>query len=127
MDADNNPTLPWRCSPLEDEATAVVLVPIINEDFTDGQGPLPITVYTPSDGQPYVFAFYWIAAVRTYVDLTKNSWAFISSGGQGQAEIDGVFIIDHPVNLGSPPTGDVGAFIDCDFQLSTQCFIQLVG
>ena len=129
VEARANPQQPWRCSPLVNQATSIVLLPIFNEQFLDGSGNQLITVFTPGDAQPYILGFYWIDAVRTFVDITSNNWKFIVSGGQGQAEIDGVFLIDHPVNLSAPPDDSsvIGGIVDCDFQLSTQCFIQLVG
>ena len=97
------PSRPPAAVALQSAGESGHLMPIFNDEFLDEPGTGAVTVFTPDDEPPYVLAFYWIDAVRTIFDITQNNWQFVSSGGQGQAEIDGVFLISHP-DLG-PTTG----------------------
>lgn len=123
-----DPSQPWRCSPYVSQATSVILVPILAiEDWGAIQGTTTLDLYRVGDDKPYVLAFYWLDAERTF-RMTGNNWQFQVSGGQGQAQFQGVFLITHPTTLGTPPRYfDTGGLVDCDSALSVQCFIQLVN
>ena len=117
----------WRCDPLSDQATAVVFIPIVDQDFTDQQGTMTITVHDLGADSTYQFAMYWIDALRTFEDIGANNWQFVTSGGQGHAEVVGVFLLDRPtVIMPPPPTGSTGGFVDCDPTAAGHCFVQLV-
>jgi hypothetical protein len=131
-----NPGEGWYCSPLVNQDTAVVLIPITEEDFTDTQG---LTVVNVDDNQfgpeaPYLLAFFWIDRDLTF-DMTGNNWKYLDTGGgggpgggQGQAVISGTFIIEHPTTLGAAPGSGSGGLVDCNPSLDStlQCFVQLV-
>ncbi len=145
-----DPSIPWACSPLVAigptgiQETAVALMPIPATAFKfDGiKGTESMPVYDLGSDTPYLLAFYWIDFHRTFdiagptVDepsagppLSGASWKFRTGGGQAQAEIWGVFLFDHPVNIGVPPTDGGGGIVDCnpDSVSTFLCFGQLVN
>lgn len=129
IEARANPGAPWRCSPLESQATSLVLIPIVKEEFREEPGVTIVTVDDPfGPDAPYLLSFYWIDKDLTFDTSNPNNWKFISSGGQGQMIISGVFIFEHPTTLGAPPGAGSGGIVDCDPDLGStlQCFVQLV-
>ncbi len=129
IEARNNPGAPWRCSPLESQATSLILIPIVKEEFKNEPGATDVTVDDPfGPNAPYLLSFYWIDKDLTFDTSNANNWKFATSGGQGQMVISGVFIFEHPTTLGTSPGAGSGGIVDCDPDLSStlQCFVQLV-
>ena len=79
------------------------------------------------DDQPYQLAFFWLDGESTFADTSKQNWQYISSTGQGQAEIWGVFLIDNPLSL-EPPPASGARVVACnrDSRATLGCFLQLV-
>ena len=156
LDADTDgdglvdPGKTWKCSPLNPaiivngwQATSIVLLPVISNEFKFGeiQGAgetfylaecddplLGCDPTIPPEEQPYLLAFFWLDAETTFVDPSSGNWQFDGSGGQGEAELWGIFLVDHPLQLGTPPTGAVGDLVVCNpgAFTTTSCFILLV-
>lgn len=116
----------WRCDPLANQGTAVVLIPVVAEDFQLLQGNSPITVHDLGSGSTYQFALFWIDALRTFEDVNASQWKFVTSGGQGQAEILGLFLLDRPTVITQPPSGVTGGVVDCQPASVAHCFVQLL-
>jgi len=115
----------WVCSPLHNQATAVALMPVVDEDLQDNQGNIPVTVHDQGSLRPYLLAMFFIDADRTFDDTTANKWKF-AGGGQGQGEIHGVFLVDSPSTLGTPPGSGLGGVVNCEPDDFVLCFVQLV-
>ena len=154
LDADQDgdgivdPGRVWWCSPLnpaisqdDEQGTSVVLLPIVQEQFKFGeiQGSdtfwlakcndpgLGCDVFADPDDQPYMLAFFWLDAESTFVDPSSNQWQYVSDTGQGQADLWGVFLLDHPVSLEAPPPSTTRV-VECTIESSVLvgCFLQLV-
>ena len=129
-DTFNNPTQNWPCSPLEDQATTVILIPIVNEEFKNISGNTDVSVdgTTLGSDAPYLMSFYWIDKDQTFDTTDPNNWKFLTSGGQGQMVINGVFIFQHATTLGLSPGDGSGGIVNCDPTLDStlRCFVQLV-
>jgi hypothetical protein len=108
----------------------VILIPIVNEEFKNISGNTDVTVdgTTLGSDAPYLMSFYWIDKDQTFDTTNPNSWKFLTSGGQGQMVISGVFIFQHATTLGLPPGDSSGGIVNCDPTLDStlQCFVQLV-
>ncbi|PZC44208.1 MAG: Flp pilus assembly protein TadG [Chloroflexi bacterium] len=116
----------WRCDPLTNQATAVVLVPIVNEDFQSQQGTSQITLHDLGPTSTYQFGLYWIDPQRTFEDLNANKWKFDTPNGQGHAELKGVFLLDRPMVITTATSNPDGGVVDCDPSAAGYCFVQLV-
>ena len=138
----------WKCSPLTPaitvngvQGTSVVLLPVIANEFKFGeiQGSgetfylaecdnplLGCDPNIPPEEQPYLLAFFWLDGQTTFIDPLNGDWKF-AGGGQGQAELWGIFLVDRPLQLGTPPTGS-GQIVVCNpgAFATTGCFILLV-
>ncbi len=113
---------PWTCSPNLDQRTAVVLIPVMDLDFTTLSGLEPdVPVYFQAS--QYTLAYYWIDALLTFQDLSAPNWKFASPAGQ--AEIAGVFLGPFLTELQAQSTGS-GGTVACVFGVSTSCFLELI-
>jgi len=114
----------WPCSPLTSQETAVMLVPIFNEDFALVSGNTDINLTDLGDPNPYLLTLVWVDGERTFEDTTANKWKYQV---QGQAEVIGVWIDNAPTTLNPfPPDGTDGGVVDCDRDTFLFCFTQLV-
>lgn len=90
----------WQCSPFAAtendgvQATAVVLLPIIVEDFTGLNGNKTINVY--KDGNVYMLAYFWIDGNATYVNPAGGDY---TSATSPKGFIWGRFIENVPTQL----------------------------
>lgn len=84
-----------------------------------------MTVHDQGSLRPYLLAMFFIDADRTFDDTTANKWKF-AGGGQGQGEIHGVFLVDSPSTLGTPPGSGLGGVVNCEPDDFVLCFVQLV-
>ena len=85
----------------------------------------PLRARPESEGLPTRRpSMFFIDADRTFDDTSASKWQF-AGGGQGHSEIYGVFLIDAPATLGSPPIG-LGGLVSCDPAYFVRCFVQLV-
>lgn len=90
----------WHCSPFSAtendgvQATAVILVPIIVEDFTLLNGTKTINVY--KDGNVYMLAYFWIDGNATYENPATGDW---DSATNPKGAIWGRFIDNVPTQL----------------------------
>jgi len=117
----------WHCNPLFNQGTAMMLMPVVDEDFLDQQGTIPVNLHDQGSDRPYLLTMFFLDAERTFEDTAAQSWKFLVSGGQGEAEIVGVFVTDAPTTLSQiPPDGGGGALIDCSLADSVFCFVQLI-
>ena len=118
----------WACNPLTNAAAAVMLMPIVNEDFQGDPGTIPVNLHDLGTPRPYLLGLFFFDAERTFANTNANHWKFASQG-QGQAEIIGVFLDDAPTVLGRVPLdGSDGGIVDCDRTDAEVvfCFVQLV-
>jgi Flp pilus assembly protein TadG len=118
----------WVCNPLTNPDTAVMLMPIVDEDFTDDPGTMPVNLHDLGAPRPYMLGLFFFDAERTFADTSLPSWQFISQA-QGHAELYGVFLDDAPTVIGPiPEDGSDGGIVDCDRTDSAVvfCFVQLV-
>ena len=130
VDFENGLTPEWRCSPLTDQRTAIVLLPVLDTTILgDISGTAVIPIAAAGNGA-YLFGLFWIDAERTFKNPRPlgGNWQYVnSSTGQGQAEIQGVFLINHPTALGGPINPGAGVeLLDCDPDSSILCFLVLV-
>ncbi len=117
----------WHCNPLLNQGTAMMWMPVVDEDFLEDNGTTPVNLHDQGSARPYLLTMFFLDAERTFEDVDANKWKFLVSGGQGQAEIAGVFVTDSPTTLsGVPLNGDGGGLIDCSLAESIFCFIQLI-
>jgi Flp pilus assembly protein TadG len=116
----------WRCHPLANQDTAVLLVPVFNEDFQDVAGTTPINLHDLGDPQPYLLTLVFVDAERTFVNTSAAHWQYRTQGA-GQAEVIGVWLLDAPTTLHPVPLdGTGGGLVDCDQSTFLFCFTQLV-
>ena len=119
---DGRLEFPWVCSPNLDQRTSVVLIPVMDLDFTTLSGLEPdVPVYFQA-GQ-YTLAYYWIDAALMFQDLSAPNWKFDSP--IGQAAIEGVFLGPFLTELQAQSTGS-GGTVACVFGVSTSCFLELI-
>lgn len=126
-DPDNDGLLEnsFRCSPYRTQDSSVVLLPVIEGDFTSNQGAQIVDVdFVPAAGQ-YRLAYFWLDAEETFVNTSAGNWQFQSDTGQGQAEITGVFLGPVLTELNDVPQGS-GGTVACVVGVSTGCFLQLI-
>ena len=114
----------WVCCPLHNQATAVAPMPVVDQDLQDNQGTIPVSVHDQGSLRPYLLAMFFIDANRTFVNTNVNKWKF-EGDGQGQGEIHGVFLVDSPSTLGTPPSPEPGGVVKCEPDDFVLCFIQL--
>ncbi|MGE3076111.1 MAG: pilus assembly protein TadG-related protein [Dehalococcoidia bacterium] len=90
----------WQCSPFTAtesdgvQATSVILVPIIVEDFTQLNGNKTIHVY--KDGDVYILAYFWVDGNKTYADPANGNYTSITTP---KGQIWGQFIENVPTQL----------------------------
>ena len=96
----SDPNAYWPCSPFNAtetdgvQATAVILVPIIVENFTEfsGSGPnKPISVQPTAGGNAYLLAYFWVDGGGTYVNPPAGNYNDNPSNPKGA--IYGRFIL----------------------------------
>ncbi|MEX0781867.1 MAG: Tad domain-containing protein [Dehalococcoidia bacterium] len=96
-----DPNAAWPCSPhnaTEDDgvqATAVILIPVIVEDFTQFNGNRPINV-TP-EGDLYILAYFWVDGDKTFENPAAGDWDLNPANPIGA--IWGRFIQEAPTQL----------------------------
>lgn len=100
-------------------------MPVVDQDLQENQGTIPVSVHDQGSLRPYLLAMFFIDANRTFVDTNANKWKF-EGDGQGQGEIHGVFLVDSPSTLGSPPSSVLGGEPKCEPDDFVLCFVQLV-
>jgi Flp pilus assembly protein TadG len=115
----------WRCSPNVNQATSVVLIPVVDQDFTTTSGGQIIDIHLDPASDQYKLAYFWLDAEQTFVNTSTGNWKFdTDGGGQGQMQIEGIFLSQFLTELSSiPGSGDIVA---CRLGLSTNCSILLV-
>lgn len=117
----------WRCNPLTNQETAVISMPVIDADLVGGSGTqTDLPLLEINDDTSYVLSMVWVDGERTFEDTSVNKWKFLVSGGQGQAEIYGVFLMEHPTTLVIPPSSGQGGIVACTVGQDSNCFLQLV-
>ncbi|MEZ4492239.1 MAG: hypothetical protein R3C29_02850 [Dehalococcoidia bacterium] len=114
----SDPDDPWPCNPFSAtesdgvQATAVILVPIIVEDFTQLNGNKKIHVVPDGSGGEiyYLLAYFWVDAEATWKNPATGNWDMNPSNTKGA--IWGRWIHDAPTQLSVFDRGDCGS--DCD-------------
>lgn len=114
----------WACSPLTSQDTAIVLVPITVQDFTNISGGTMVDIYRNGQTSQYQLAYFWVDAEETFDNTNVNNWQF-AGGAQGQGEIQGVFITSYLTEL-TPRAGGGSGSVPCVIGQSIGCFLQLV-
>lgn len=97
----------WPCGPLQSswydanqvQASSVVLIPVIVQDFTDGNGQTTVDVYSTASGL-YLTAYFWVDAEATFTDPLNGDWS-CASGPPSKCEVQGRFMFDMPSALAS--------------------------
>ena len=93
----SDPNAFWPCSPANAtetdgvQATAVILVPIIVEDFTQLNGTKTIHVQPTAGGSAYLLAYFWVDGNSTYVNPAANDYNLNPANPKGA--IYGRFIL----------------------------------
>ena len=115
----------WTCSPNLDQASSIVLVPVVDEDFTAGQGATEINVHFNPAASQYQLAYFWIDGEETFKNTNTKNWQFDGDGGLGQIELDGIFLNRFLTELTSNQRGS-GGTVACVLGVSSTCFLELV-
>ena len=85
----SDPNAYWPCSPANAtesdgvQATAVILVPIIVEDFTQFNGTKTIHVQPTAGGAAYLLAYFWVDGNSTYVNPSGGNYNLNPSNPNG--------------------------------------------
>ena len=108
-----------------EQASAIVLVPVVDEDFTAGQGAAEINVHFNAGAGQYQLAYFWIDGEETFKNTNTKKWQFDGDGGLGQIELDGVFLNRFLTELTANQRGSGGP-VACVLGVSSSCFLELV-
>ena len=86
------------------QATAVVLMPVIAENFVAGSESNWVHLYQDAGGA-YLLAYFWVDALATFRDPLQGNW-HCASGAPAHCEVHGRFLLAVPAVLGAPGPDD---------------------
>ena len=103
----------WPCGPFQAaesdgggvQATAVILIPIVVQNFPNQQGNQTVDVHRPDPDGPYELAYFWVDGNATFADPLNGDWS-CKNGPPSKCEIQGRFLFNMPAYLSTPGSGD---------------------